>query len=169
MDRDFTDTEGVTARETYRRIRAECPRMSPAKALRWTRLLRGGRWTAWDWHKRPTTGKALARIEQEVAELHSYPWGHDPNGTYLGLYRAHLCYGGSEEGGWWYTDYEPVLAKRVDHLTEEQQRALAARVSRAAESSWNGRSYRSAAGGETFYAWVDTGTPTYNHNYTPYC
>ena len=88
---------------------------------------------------------------------------------YLGLYRAELHYGGPEEGGWWYTNYDPVLSKRVDHLTEEEQQELAARVSRAAESSWNGRSYRSAAGGETFYAWVDTGTPIYENNHTHYC
>jgi hypothetical protein len=30
---------------------------------------------------------------------------------YVNLYEIHSCYGGSEEGGWWYSAGEPVGCK----------------------------------------------------------
>ena len=113
-------------------------------------------------------GVKLAAMESEVAEQHSYPWPHDTAGTYIGLYTLGLYYGGPEEGGWYYVNYEPVLAKRVDHLSGEEQLALVERIRRAAEASWDEGSYRNVNGGLTFTAWIQKGSPTYVNGYTPY-
>jgi hypothetical protein len=57
---------------------------------------------------------------------------------YLGLYEIELCFGGEEEGGWWYTWLDHKVSVIIPSGTEEQQEAadLAARAG-LAESALN--------------------------------
>ena len=49
---------------------------------------------------------------------------------FLGLYEIELCFGGHEEGGWWYTWQDHKVSVVIPSGTEEQQAAadLAARA-----------------------------------------
>ncbi len=42
---------------------------------------------------------------------------------FLGLYQIELCFGGPEEGGWWYTWEDHKVSVIVQRGTEEQQAA----------------------------------------------
>lgn len=74
---------------------------------------------------------------------------------YLGLYEIELCYGGAEEGGWWYTWEDHRVSVIIPAGTGEQQTAadLAARAGLAETALDLGltlpapgvRSYRSAS------------------------
>ena len=75
---------------------------------------------------------------------------------FLGLYEIELCYGGPEEGGWWYTWQDHKVSVIIQRGTAERQAAeeIAARASlaEAAETEFNLtlpgdgiRSYRSAS------------------------
>jgi hypothetical protein len=74
---------------------------------------------------------------------------------FLGLYEIELCYGGPEEGGWWYTWEDHKKSVEIPSGTAEQQAAadLAARAGLAETALDLGltlpapgvRSYRSAA------------------------
>ena len=74
---------------------------------------------------------------------------------FLGLYSIALCYGGAEEGGWWYTWQDHKVSVVIPRGTAEQQAAadLAARAGLAETALDLGltlpapglRGYRSAA------------------------
>jgi hypothetical protein len=74
---------------------------------------------------------------------------------FLGLYSIALCYGGAEEGGWWYTWEDHKVSVVIPRGTAEQQAAadLAARAGLAETALDLGltlpapglRGYRSAA------------------------
>jgi hypothetical protein len=74
---------------------------------------------------------------------------------FLGLYEIELCYGGAEEGGWWYTWQDHKVSVVIPRGTAEQQAAadLAARAGLAETALDLGltlpapglRGYRSAA------------------------
>jgi hypothetical protein len=74
---------------------------------------------------------------------------------FLGLYEIELCFGGHEEGGWWYTWQDHKVSVVIPSGTEEQQAAadLAARAGLAETALDLGltlpapgvRSYRSAS------------------------
>jgi hypothetical protein len=40
---------------------------------------------------------------------------------FLGLYQIELCYGGAEEGGWWYTTYDHQISIQIPAGTAEEQ------------------------------------------------
>ena len=40
---------------------------------------------------------------------------------FLGLYGIELCFGGQEEGGWWYTTYDHQISLRIPEGTAEEQ------------------------------------------------
>ncbi|CAB4186587.1 hypothetical protein UFOVP1151_11 [uncultured Caudovirales phage] len=40
---------------------------------------------------------------------------------FLGLYGIELCYGGDEEGGWWYTTYDHQISIQIPAGTEQEQ------------------------------------------------
>ncbi len=40
---------------------------------------------------------------------------------FLGLYQIELCYGGDEEGGWWYTTYDHQISIQIPAGTEQEQ------------------------------------------------
>ena len=74
---------------------------------------------------------------------------------YLGLYQIELCYGGAEEGGWWYTWQDHKESRIIPAGSFEQQEAaeIAARAGLAEAALDLGltlpgegiRSYRSAS------------------------
>jgi hypothetical protein len=78
---------------------------------------------------------------------------------FLGLYEIKLCFGGHEEGGWWYTWEDHRVSVVIPFGTEAQQAAadLAARAGLAESALDLGltlpapgvRSYRSAAPQQT--------------------
>lgn len=78
---------------------------------------------------------------------------------FLGLYKIELCFGGPEEGGWWYTWEDHKASVAILAGTEEQQQAAeqAARAGLAETALDLGlilpapgvRSYRSAAPQQT--------------------
>jgi hypothetical protein len=78
---------------------------------------------------------------------------------YLGLYQIELCYGGAEEGGWWYTWQDHKVSVIIPAGTEAQQAAadITARAGLAESALDLGlrlpapgrRGYRSAAPEQT--------------------
>jgi hypothetical protein len=50
-----------------------------------------------------------------MSEIETFP------AYFLGLYQVELCYGGDEEGGWWYTTYDHQISLRVPEGTEQEQ------------------------------------------------
>ncbi len=78
---------------------------------------------------------------------------------FLGLYEIELCFGGHEEGGWWYTWQDHCLSVVIPSGTEAEQAAadLAARAGLAEAAEERGlvlpapgrRGYRSAAPEQT--------------------
>lgn len=40
---------------------------------------------------------------------------------FLGLYQIELCYGGAEEGGWYYTTYDHQISIQIPAGTEQEQ------------------------------------------------
>ncbi len=101
-------------------------------------------------------GSKLSKIERKVAFLHSHQWEYTTQGTWLNLYRAVHCYGGPEEGGWWYWMFEPVNGKRIDHMSPRLQEEYRLRVNRTFGPP-NDNIYR----GEYLLARVETGCPKF--------
>ena len=50
---------------------------------------------------------------------------------YVGVYNRYLCFGGPEEGGWWYTWYEPIKYFRP---TRRRRRKLMERLNELYET-----------------------------------
>ena len=101
-----------------------CGRRSAMKLTRWCDRNRK------DAQDKCSVGSKLKAIENRCAFLHSHPWDHCTEGTWLNLYRAVHCYGGPEEGGWWYWMFEPVNGKRIDHMSPRLQEEYRLRVNR---------------------------------------
>lgn len=55
--------------------------------------------------------------------------GRERHQVYANVYRVSRCYGGPEEGGWWYDVGEPLESVRIDPLiTTEEVEALEKRL-----------------------------------------
>jgi hypothetical protein len=70
--------------------------------------------------------------------------------VFVTIYAVTLCYGGPEEGGWWWDRYEPMESRRVPLRRVAQVRAqLAAKYDDQLPRDRNGkvRDYSSVRGG----------------------
>lgn len=66
----------------------------------------------------PQPSATLAEAAQQAAAISPAYW--------VTLYRIALCYGGAEEGGWWYTTREALVSLPVPASTEEAQAQIEA-------------------------------------------
>lgn len=66
----------------------------------------------------PQPSATLAEAAQQAAAISPAYW--------VTLYRIALCYGGAEEGGWWYTTREALASLPVPASTEEAQAQIEA-------------------------------------------
>lgn len=66
----------------------------------------------------PQPSATLAEAAQQAAAIEPAYW--------VTLYRIALCYGGDEEGGWWYTTREALVSLPIPASTEEAQTQIEA-------------------------------------------
>lgn len=66
----------------------------------------------------PEPSATLAEAAQQAAAIEPAYW--------VTLYRIALCYGGAEEGGWWYTTREALVSLPIPASTEEAQAQIEA-------------------------------------------
>lgn len=64
--------------------------------------------------------------EQELREEEEYNRWHKKYGTFwVNVYSIHRCFGGPEEGGWWYDTGDPVASIPVKGLSRAEHLAKA--------------------------------------------
>jgi hypothetical protein len=73
--------------------------------------------------------KAYMELREALCAMKRARWRYS-TATYLNVYEVHQCYGGREEGGWWFDAGSPVASVPIAGLNRAEIDALEANIRR---------------------------------------
>lgn len=86
----------------------------------------------------------------------------DPKPVYVSLYEVERCYGGPEEGGWWYNSYQLLSTKKF--YDEDEAEKFREFLSGEVEKSGANEEDLSSSRGFDQYTDPSNGDPMYDHS-----
>lgn len=88
--------------------------------------------------------------------------GQNPVPIYVSLYEIERCYGGPEEGGWWYDSYQLISTKKF--FDEEEAHKFQEFLEKDVEESGANDEDLSSSRGFDQYPDPSNGDPMYDHS-----